>query len=653
MTLGIDLETFSSVNLKIEGLHKYVASPDFQILLFGYKFDDEETVVVDLFEEDIPDRVYDALLDPEILKTAWNAPFEIESIQKHYDIELDRSQWSCTMVLASMCGYALKLDTTCKAMNLPLQKDRNGTALIKLFSAPVKVRGRDEYIRIYPNDSPIKWGQYKAYNKTDVDVEYQIRKRIHWMIPKQMERDLWMLDGKINKRGIKVDIKLAQSALRLKDLYDSELLAEAIELTGLANPNSPKQLKEWLGERLGYSVSSLSKDWIAEMMQQGFLTDEVRRCLELRGEMSKSSLEKYETMINMAGIGDRIRGLFQLYGASKTGRWAGRGVQVQNLTHTKLAKLAHARDLLLQGDVNAITGEYGKLSHYLSMLIRTAFIPEKDDFTISDFSAIEAVITAWFANEKWRLDVFRSHGRIYEASAAMMFKIDINTISYVDELGNTIKGENYDFRSKGKIGELALGYGGGVGALIRMGALKMGLLEEELDPIKKLWRQTSPKIVQLWSDVEKCARLAIENPGSVFKLPHLKFFVRHDTLFIMLPSGRFICYVKPRLAEKAGWGTVIRYWSTDQKTNQWSIQETYGGKLVENIVQGTARDVLAAKMLQLDAAGFDIVGHVHDEVIAEDANPDEMTKIMQSPLDWAPGMPLRAATITSPFYLKD
>jgi len=649
MTLSIDVETYSSVDLKVEGVHKYVQPPDFQIMLFAYKFEGEETQIVDFFQEDLPDRVYDALTDPEITKTAFNANFEIEAIEKHFEITLDRTQWQCTMILSSMCGYPLKLESVAKAMKLTYQKDRNGTALIKLFSTPNKVRGRDEYERIYPNHYPLKWLQFKDYCVTDVNVEDEIRKKLHYMKPKPMERELWILDNKINRRGIKIDFQLVANAISLKDEHDQQTLNEAIELTGLANPNSTKQLKEWLEPRLGYSVNSLSKEWITEMLQLDRIVSEfkqdseeydVRRLLELRQEMSKSSLEKYETMLKMADEEGIIRYLFQLYGATKTGRWAGRGVQVQNLTHTKLNDLSRARQLLLDQDIEAIKREYGKLSHYLSMLIRTAFVARKGEFTISDFSAIEARITAWYANEKWRLDVFNGDGKIYEASAAMMFKIPIEQV-------------DKDMRSKGKVAELALGYQGSVGAMERMGAYKMGLKREELKPIVDLWRYTSPRIVKLWDDVNTCALLAIKNPGQVFKVKHLKFFVRHDTMFLQLPSGRFICYVHPRLGVNKFGDQGITYWGLDQKTNQWSIQETYGGKLVENIVQGTARDVLAAKMLHLDREGFDIVMHVHDEVVAEDANPEEMTRIMELPLDWAPGLPLRAATFTSPFYLKD
>lgn len=633
--LSIDLETYSPVDLSTEGLYKYVSHPDFEILLFGYKYEGEDAIVIDLANgEDLPDRVFDSLFDEE-LKTAWNAAFEIACINKYFKTKLDISTWECTMIRASMLGYPLSLDAAGKALRLETTKDRAGKALIKLFTMPDKHGNKVER-------SGAKWDEFISYCKTDVVVETAIREKIKFLKINAFERRLWVLDQKINNVGILLDVQLAIQAVTLKEVNAERLMKEAIEVTGLENPNSIKQFKEWL-EANGVTVTSLDKEAVKDLLKYPGLPDNVVKALLIKQRMGKSSLEKFQTMLDMCGEGNRIRGLFQLYGASKTGRWAGRGVQVQNLTHTKLPQLEIARELLKAGDADSLEMIYGDLSHAMSMLIRTAFVaPDGHDLTVSDFSAIEARVTAWFANEKWRLDVFKGHGKIYEASAAMMYKIDIEEVTK-------------EMRSKGKIAELALGYQGSVGAMERMGSEKMGLKPEELKPIVDAWRKASPAIVALWRDVNNAAILAIENPGQAYRLKHLMFICKNGNLFIQLPSGRFLSYVGASTMINKFNLVGIRYWALDER-NQWMPAETYGGKLVENIVQGTSRDVLAVKMVALDDAGWVIPLHVHDEVAVEskiDQDVSEVTRIMEEPIDWAPGLPLKAATFRTPFYIKD
>lgn len=616
--------------------------------MMAYKFDDEPTEILDFAVKGdiIPERVVNALTDPNIIKRAFNAQFEIACLSRYY--ELDISQWYCTMVLACMCGYPASLDTVAKAMKLPVLKDREGSSLIRLFCMPNK-----KGIITKPFDGP-QWQAFKKYCIRDVDVEHAVSHRLRFLKINDFERRLWLLDQKINNVGVMLDVQLAEQAVALNNVHYNHLFNEATEITGLGNANSPKQLKEWLSGETGSTVTALTKESVKDLLTTDVSAD-VERLLEIRQEMAKSSVKKYQTMLNTACVDDLIRYLFQLYGASKTGRWAGRGVQVQNLTHTKipgpeykelsghqqlqkkLERLALAREVVRSGDLESLKLIYGNVSQTLSMLIRTMFI---GNFTISDLSAIEARITAWLADEKWRMDVFRTHGKIYEASAAAMYKIPIEEV-------------NKDQRFKGKIAELALGYGGGVNAMEKMGAIKMGLAQEELQPIVDLWRKSSPNIVKLWAVINEKALEAIATPGLATRTGLLTFIVKHNTLFIKLPSGRYLSYVQPSIGKNKWGGDQIIYYSTDQKTNQWCKQTTYGGKLLENIVQGIARDVLADIMLRLDEEGLDIRMHVHDEVVMESACVDSVSRIMSQDIPWAPGLPLKAETFQSPFYIKD
>jgi DNA polymerase len=646
-TLAIDIETYSSVDITKCGMYKYLESPDFEIMLFAYSFDNEPVKVVDLTDlEELPAKIKDALNNDDVLKTAWNAQFERRCIEKFFKIHLPINQWECTMVKASMLGLPLSLDAAGKALQLENGKMADGKALIRYFCVPCKpTKTNDQRTRNYPLHAPDKWQRFKEYCAQDVVTERTIGSKIAFFQVPEMEKQLYNLDQQINDRGVMIDPQLVKNAIRIDIEHRERLTKEAISLTGLDNPNSVAQLKTWIGKEMDEEVESLNKKDIPAILAK---TDNtvVQKVLELRQEMSKTSVKKYAAMYNAAGKDDRVRGLLQMYGANRTGRWAGRLVQVQNLPRNEMKDLELARTVVKGGDIECLEMMYSSVSDVLKQLIRTAFIaPEGRRLIAADFSAIEARVIAWLAGEKWRLDVFNTHGKIYEASAAQMFKVSIDLIT---------KGS--DLRQRGKVSELALGYQGAVNALLKMGALDMGLKEEELPALVAMWRQANPMIVKFWNTCQQAAHEAVEYRTTISIQHGIKFFMEKGILFIQLPSGRRLSYLRPKL-KQGKYGPILTYEGMDQTTKKWGEQETYGGKIVENIVQATARDVLADAMLRLDKKMYMIVMHVHDEAVMDMANNrgtvDEVNEIMGQPISWAKGLPLKAESYETMFYRKD
>ncbi|UZD72950.1 DNA polymerase [Bacillus siamensis] len=646
-TLSIDIETFSSVDLLKCGVYAYTEAPDFEILLFAYAFDEEPIKVIDLAQgEALPHDVLVALTSSKVIKTAYNANFERTCIAKHFNTMLPPTQWRCTAVHATTLGLPGNLDGVAKALKLSEQKDKEGKALIRYFSVPCKpTKANGQRVRNLPEHAPDKWEKFKAYCGQDVEVERSIKNRISKFEPLEAEQELWALDQDINDRGVRIDANLVKHAIACDEQYQAGLMAEAKELTGLPNPNSTAQLKKWLEDK-GLSVSSLAKDKIEELIKN---TDDesVHRVLRLRQEMAKTSVKKYLAMEKALCPDSRVRGLLQFYGASRTGRWAGRLVQVQNLPQNKIADLDTARTLLKGGHYEAIELLYGQVPFVLSQLVRTAFIPsEGNEFYVSDFSAIEARVIAWLAGEGWRLDVFNTHGKIYEASAAQMFKVPVESITKGSPL-----------RQKGKVAELALGYQGGKGALIQMGALTMGLAEDELPGLVKAWRTANKKIVQFWYDVEAAAVKAVKERKPV-KIQHgLTFLCESGILFVQLPSGRRLAYAKPKLEIDDRFGKEALTYEGKLESGKWGRLNTYGGKLVENIVQAVARDCLAVTLIRLDDAGYKTVMHVHDEAVLDVPRGknelDKVEAIMGEPIPWAKGLPLTADGFITDYYKKD
>lgn len=655
--LAIDIETYSSEDLTKTGVYKYASAEDFEILLFAYAYDDEPVQVIDLASgERMPAQVYGDLINPCVLKTAFNANFEITCIQEAVkNIKppadwrigyLPPAQWECTMVKSAMLGLPMNLAGVAQALNLEQQKMSVGRALIRYFSMPCKpTKANGGRTRNLPHHDPEKWELFKEYCKQDVETERAIRYKQTWFTIPEKERELWLLDQRINSTGVLIDRQMVGNAIAMDDEQKEILTAEATELTGLDNPNSPAQLKEWLTDQTGEAVESLTKTAIPELIENSEC-ENVTRVLELRQEMAKTSTKKYQAMLDAVCPDGRVRGLLQFYGASRTGRWAGRLVQVQNLPQNHLPDLDLARQTVKEGDRELTEMLYGNVPDTLSQLIRTAFVaPEGHRFIVADFSAIEARVTAWIAGEKWRLDVFASHGKIYEASASQMFKVPIESIDKGSPL-----------RQKGKIAELALGYQGGVGALKTMGGERMGLSEDEMQEIVDSWRNANSNIVRLWYDIQGAAMNAISMQGNTIEMRGCKFKVSRGLLWITLPSGRSLCYAKPSIGKNRFGGDSITYWGINQTTRKWEKQETYGGKLVENIVQAIARDCLAHSMLRLAEEGFKIVMHVHDEVVIEadeSKTLEEACEIMGEPISWAPGLLLRADGYETKYYMKD
>lgn len=649
--LQIDLETFSSIDLKTCGVHRYVEAPDFEILLFAYAFDDEPVQVVDLTDThgEIPGWVRKALKDPAVIKTAFNAAFERTCIQKHFGIECDPIQWRCTSVWSMALGLPGYLEGVAEVLELEAQKDAKGKALIKYFSVPCKpTKVNAQRTRNYPHHDPDKWAQYIDYNRQDVVVEREVRRELERFPLPDHEWQLWALDQRINDRGITLDPVLFRNAIDCDEQYEERLVKEARELTGLVNPNSDAQLKGWLAER-GLDASSLAKGYMPELLDAA-PDEETKRALELRVEMGKTSVDKYNAMNRSYCTDGRAHGLLQFCGAGRTWRWAGRLIQVQNLPQNKVEDLELARELLRSGEYELLEMLFGAPPFVLSQLIRTAFIPAAGNrFIVSDFSAIEARVIAWLADEHWVLDVFKGHGKIYEATAANMFNVPFETI---------VKGhKNYELRARGKVAVLACGFQGGEKALEAMDSKK------EIDPseyprLVKQWREANPNIRKLWYAVESAALTAVREKTTVKVAHGVQYRYTAGMLFADLPSGRSLAYVNPRLKPDPNFDKEgLVFDGMDQVKKKWMSHRTYGGRLVENLVQAIARDCLAESMMRLDVEGYEIAMHVHDEVVLDvpigTVSVEQVTEIMGRPIDWAPGLPLSAAGFECDFYQKD
>jgi DNA polymerase len=668
-TLRIDLETFSSVDLKKCGVHKYAAAEDFEVLLFGYAFDDQPEQVFDLARgEKLPRHVFDALTDPTILKTAYNAAFEIACLSRHVGRQLDAAQWHCTSVHALYLGLPGNLGEVGKVVGLAEDKQKlmSGWSLIRYFCLPCKpTKSNGGRKRNLPQHDPAKWDLFVEYCRRDVETEREIAKKLAKFPLPEIEHQLWALDQQMNTTGIRMHRQLVVNAIEMDAVFKQRLLDEAMQLTGLSNPNSRDQLLAWLQEELeDASIEDLTKKTVPKVLA-GTDSNVVRRVLELRQQLAKTSVSKYQAMLRAMGDDDRVRGLTQFYGANRTGRWAGRLVQVQNLPQNKLKDIDLARRLVIAGDLETLEMMFGNVADTLSQLIRTAFVPSHGHtFVVVDFSAIEARVIAWLAWCKWRLEVFETHGKIYEASAEQMFKLPAGSVT-----------KKSPYRQKGKIAELALGYQGGAGALKTMGALEMGIPEEELEPIKQAWRAANQEIVDLWYACERAAKEAVRHKAVVTLSiadgrAQLVFSYESGFLFITLPSGRRLAYVKPRIEqedlyrEKADGSRYVvasagslTYEGMDQKTKKWTRLATYGGKLVENITQAIARDCLRESMLEMDAAGLRMLTTVHDEIVIEhEDGPAGLTAaeaVMARPLHWAPGLTLRGDGFVTPYYMKE
>lgn len=643
-TLAIDIETYSDVDLISCGVYKYSSSPHFEILLIAYSVDDEETVCIDVANgEEPPKEFMEMLLDDTVTKTAFNANFERICFSNYYQHSFRPEAWRCTAVQAAMLALPLSLEGVGAVLGLDKQKMTEGKELIKYFCSPCKAtKSNGGRTRNLPKDAPEKWRQFKTYCIRDVDVEKQIRQRLaKFPIPKR-EQEIYCLDQRINDRGIMVDRNLVNHAVACDLLYKETATARAYELTGLENPNSVSQLKFWLKEK-GLEVDSLAKDTVKDLSMKA--EGDVQEVLKLRLATSKTSVKKYEAIDRSVCAGNRVHGLLQFYGANRTGRWAGRLVQIHNLPQNHLPDLELARALVSEGRYEEVELFYESTPNVLSELIRTAFVAKPGcRFIISDYSAIEARVLAWLAGEEWRLQVFETHGKIYEASASAMFHVPIEEITKTSPL-----------RQKGKISELALGYGGAVGALTSMGALKMGLTEEELPELVSTWRSANPHITAFWWAVDEAAITAVRDKKPS-KVGRVSFEYKSGILFVTLPSGRKLSYVKPRMMLNKFGREGLTYEGIGE-SKKWMRLETYGPKLVENIVQAASRDILAEAMLRLEKEGFDIVCHVHDEVVLEvpdgKSSVEEVNEIMAVNPVWTEGLPLKAAGFESPFYKKD
>lgn len=653
--MGVDIETYSSVDLAGAGVYAYTEAPDFDILLIGYKFDDEDAVhVIDTLavDRDFDEELYEfreALTDPGIIKTAFNANFERTCLAKWTGASMPPEEWRCTMVKALTLGLPGNLADVGIAMGLPEEKlkDPQGKALIQFFSKPCKpTRTNGQRTRNLPAHDPAKWKLFIEYNRQDVVTEQEILRRLAIYKTPESEQRLWSLDQHMNDNGVKLDIPMVEKIVEYDTQRRQELQEEAQALTGLRNPNSLAQLKKWLGAQ-GVPMTNVTKDTIAAALQTE-LPENVRRMLEIRTALGKTSVAKYSTMLTAVCQDHRLRGILQFYGANRSGRWAGRLVQTHNLAKNTLPDLALARELAAGGDFETMGTLFGETAFVFSELIRTAFIPSDGcRFVVSDFSAIEARVLAWIAGEEWVLDAFRAGKDIYCETAAMMYHVPVEK-----------HGANSHLRQKGKVAVLACGYQGGVGAMKRMD--KGGSIpEDELQSVVDQWREANPRVVKLWRTCEMAAKTAIQEHRTVRILRGIEFSYINRNLFIKLPSGRKLCYWDTRLKQDDYTGRLsIVYMGVNQETKQWGETETYGGKLVENIVQATARDCLAVAMTRVSALDYKIVMHVHDEMIVDVPStdteaPGKITAIMAQPIDWAEGLPLKGDTYETPFYMKD
>ena len=674
--LFLDTETYSETDIRSAGAHKYMEDPSFEILLLPYAWNDEPARGLDLTDnsyetyQELQDIIA-GLNDPNVIKVAHNTPFERGAYRRQFGFYQPPEQWIDTMILCAMNGLPMSLDAAGAALRLEAQKIKEGTALINYFCKPCKPTiANGGRTRNLPEHAPEKWARFKEYALRDVDVERDIFKRLGGYTVSDFERRLWALDVRINERGVLVDTELAEAAVAVDEAFAAEHSAEMQKLTGLDNPNSVAQLKDWLAA-LGVECESLNKATVADLKAD--TSDRViKRVLELRQLLGKTSTKKYKAMLSAACADDRVRGLLQYYGAGRTGRWAGRLVQVQNLPQNHLDDIDKVREIVRARDLDTLELLFESVPDVLSQLIRTAFIAKPGHtFLVADYAAIEARVIAYLAGEAWRMDVFANGGDIYCSSASQMFKVPVEK-----------HGINGHLRQKGKVAELACGYGGGVGALKAFGADKMGLSEEEMQDIVTQWRLASPTIPKLWRRVEDAAKAALENAGRRVHVsgkvydperareneratgapagsyspffngsPVCTYWRDRDALRCRLPSGRVLTYWEARIED----GSIV-FMGQNQTTRKWEKTETWGGKLVENIVQAVARDCLAVSMLRLDEAGYDIVFTVHDEIIAEapeGSRWEDMAEIMGRPIEWAPGLLLRGDGYKTKFYMKD
>jgi len=644
-TLSIDIETYSPENLAKSGVYRYCQSPEFEILLFGYSIDGGPVHVVDLANgETIPDEIVCAIVDDKVIKWAFNAQFERVCLSRYLGgsvgTYLDPASWHCTMVWSATLGLPLSLEGVGAVLGLEKQKLKEGKDLIRYFCTPAKDKDGNTF-RHHPADAPEKWERFKAYNLRDVETEMAIQAKLAMFPVDESEWVNYTLDQRINDRGIMLDMTMVHQAIACDDQFKRTHMDMARSVTGLENPNSPAQLKAWLAEK-GVEADSLSKAAVLEMLENA--DGEVELALSLRQELAKSSVKKYTAMESVVGSDSRARGLIQFYGANRTGRYAGRLIQVQNLPQNHLPDLEEVRSLIRSGQFDAVEMLYDSVPLVLSELIRTAFVPKPGHrFFVADFSAIEARVIAWMAGEMWRQEVFAGGGDIYCASASQMFHVPVEK-----------HGQNAHLRQKGKIAELALGYGGSVGALKAMGALNMGLQEAELKPLVDAWRLANPNIVRLWWDIDRAASTCVREKTTA-ECRGIKFIYQSGMMFIVLPSGRRLVYVKPKMGlNRYGNESVTFEGVGEQK--KWLRLESYGPKFVENIVQATARDILAEAMLRLDAHGYKIVMHVHDEAVIEaptDTSLEDICEVMGQTPTWAKGLLLRADGYVCDFYKKD
>lgn len=670
--LNIDLETYSDVDIVKAGLYKYAQRPAFEILLFAYSLDGGPVEVIDLasggMASCIPLWLINALKDPACVKHAYNAAFEWYCLCRWFRWNPEKEgtvflrQWRCTRLHGLYCGYTASLDATGKALGLPQDKQKlaAGKALIKYFCvpcAPTKTNGGRT--RNLPHHDPAKWALFKTYNAQDVVTEMEIERRLsNFPVPDEVQAQ-WVTDQVINLRGVAIDRDMVQGALDLDAAVREDYLREAARLSGLTNPNSVTQLSKWLQEETGEEISYLRKTTVSDLLGKELPSDAARRMLEIRQELGKTSNKKYNALETAVCDDGRVRGLLQFYGANRTGRWAGRIVQPQNLPRTYIAGelLPLARELVENRQREALRVVFGSVPDTLSQLIRTAFTASPGRTLVdADFSAIEARVIAWLAGEEWVLDVFRTHGKIYEATASQMFNIPLERI----KKGNP----EYSYRQKGKVATLALGYQGGTGSLISMGALRNGLTEEELPDIVDRWRRANPAIVRFWYTLDAAAREAVNTGRQIELWDGRLAFAREcdpenelDFLTIRLPNGRKLYYANPHMSTNRFGQPSLGYWGMNQKSKKWERLETYGGKLAENITQAVARDCLAEAIERLEAAGYPVVFHIHDEVVIDAGagkdSLEDVIRIMSQVPSWADGLPLNADGWTNDFFKKD
>lgn len=657
--MGIDIETYSSVDLMHSGVHAYCGAPDFDILLFGYTFDGKTVDVLDLTARKLPQSIIRALFDTRIIKTAYNAKFELLCLETYLGKTLDVNSWSDTQAIGMYNSYPASLANITKAMGFGAdkKKDSRGKALIRFFSVPcTPTKANGFKTRNMPTDYPEKWKEYIEYNRQDVVAEQAVRDKLRGLFPPHFEKEIWNLDREINNNGILPHMPLVKKAIDVNTKLKSQLQGECTAITGIENPNSVIQLRSWVEERLGHEITGLAKEEVSALLDDPKTPADVRRVLTIRQLTGKSSIAKYQKIIDTKAPDGRCHDLFQYYGATRTGRWAGRNIQLQNLPRNSIDNLDEVRAEIIEKPYEELLQKYENLPSIVSQLIRTAFIaPPGSRYIIADFSAIEARVIAWLAGESWRQEAFKNGEDIYCASASQMFHVPV-----------VKHGINGHLRQKGKVAELALGYGGGPHALITMGSRAQGLDDEELPEIVSSWRAASPKIVQMWRNCEKAARYVISGKYPAVKICNgrLRFHINRNIMFIELPSGRHIAYLSPQLAEGHFGHDAITYKGlSEAKKNsyvgggRWQRIETYGGKITENIVQAVARDCLAVAMLRLQKAGYKIVMHVHDEVICEMPNGEkslqDAIQIMCAPASWNEGLILNADGFENEYYMKD